>query len=113
MDEHALILTDANFDAGVVHASQPTLVNFWAPWCTPCLSTLPVLDHLAHKFDGRAAVGKLNVNEYVDTAARYDVRTIPTLLVFYESEVIARETGVFARKQIVKQLNSAIASVTL
>lgn len=111
MDEQARPLTDANFDANVVHASQPTLVTFWAPWCTPCVSTLPVLDQLAREFSGRAVVGKLNVNEHTDTAMQYDVQTIPTLLVFYEGEVIARETGVFAREQIAETLNTAIASI--
>lgn len=113
MDEHALTFTEAHVDARGVHASQPTPVNFWVPGCTPCLSALSVLGHLANKFDGRAVVGQLNVNEYADTAARYNVRTIPTRLVFCESEVIAREMGAFAREQIVEQLNSAIAYVTL
>ena len=111
MSQHALTLTDANFDAQVIQAAHPTVVNFWAPWCTPFHATLPVLDQLAREFDGRAAIGKLNVSEHTDTALKYDVRSIPTLIIFHGGKVIRRDVGMFEREELTTTITTTIEAI--
>jgi thioredoxin 1 len=85
-------LSNNNFDAAV-GAGTPVLVDFWAPWCGPCLSIAPILDELASEYGGRLAVAKVNVDNEPDLAARYRVTGIPTLILFKDGEVAERITG--------------------
>jgi thioredoxin 1 len=86
-------LAKSNFESEVLRAERPVLVDFWADWCAPCHRIAPILERLAREFDGRATVAKLNVDEEPDLAARYGVRSIPSLLFFRGGEVVDRAVG--------------------
>ncbi len=86
-------LTDANFDQVVMRSELPVLVDFWAAWCGPCRMIAPVIEQLAREFDGRAVIGKLNVDENPRTAQRFGIRGIPTLLILHRGQVVDRIVG--------------------
>ncbi len=86
-------LTDANWDESVIRSPLPVLVDVWAPWCIPCKKVAPLVEDLADRFDGRLAVGKLNADDAPVTVGRYEVLSLPTLLVFVDGEVAARIVG--------------------
>jgi thioredoxin 1 len=85
-------ITDANFDEAV--GNCVALVDFWAPWCGPCLMQGPIVEKLAEAYQGKATVGKLNVDENPDTAARFGVMSIPTVIVFKDGEKAKQFVGV-------------------
>lgn len=85
--------TDADFPTEVLESAGPVLVDFWAAWCGPCRLIAPTLEALAREFAGRATVGKVNVDENPATSRRFDVRSIPTLLVFRQGVVVERTVG--------------------
>jgi len=86
--EKIQIFTDGNFDATVVKAEKPVLVDFWAEWCGPCRRLAPTVDALANDYDGKVTVGKLNVDENPNTSARFSIRGIPTILIFKGGEIV-------------------------
>ncbi len=86
-------LTDANFEDEVLGADQPVLVDFWATWCGPCRAIAPTIEALAEDFEGRAKVGKLDVDDNPQTAMNYNVRSIPTLLFFKDGQVEEQLVG--------------------
>lgn len=86
--------TDTNFDEEVCASSQPVLVDFWAPWCSPCRQITPVIEQLSAENLGSAKVGKVNIDDNRETAMRYGVESIPTLMVFKDGEVVERFVGV-------------------
>ena len=90
----ALAITDANFEEIVLKSTQPVMVDFWAAWCGPCRMVGPIIDELATEFEGKAIVGKLDVDANQEFAAKYGVRNIPTVLVFQNGEVVGRQVGV-------------------
>lgn len=100
--------TDANFDAEVVQSSTPVLVDFWAPWCGPCKMLAPTIDALASDYAGRLKVGKLNTDEAENTAAKYGIRSIPTLLVFKNGEVVHQLVGALPKDKIAEQLDRVL-----
>ena len=101
-------LTDDNFDDEVLDADEPVLVDFWATWCGPCRQIAPIVEDLADEFEGRAKVGKVDVDENPQVAQQYGVRSIPTLLFFKDGEV--QETLVGASgKQPLKEKLEALA----
>ncbi len=87
-------VNDANFETEVIHSELPVLVDFWAPWCGPCRMVAPTVSALAEKYAGRLKVCKVNVDESPASAGRYDVRGIPTLMVFKGGEVVGSVVGV-------------------
>ncbi|MEM1063265.1 MAG: thioredoxin [Planctomycetota bacterium] len=87
-------VSDAEFQAAVLDADVPVLVDLWAPWCGPCQILTPTIDALAAEADGRYAVAKVNVDENPETAAAYAISSIPTVLVFKGGEVVDRLVGV-------------------
>ncbi len=93
-------ITDAEFDAAVMKAELPVLVDFWAPWCGPCLMIAPVLEEIAKSFAGRAKVVKMNVDENPATPQTYGVMAIPTLMLFKGGELKEKTVGVVAREKI-------------
>ncbi len=86
-------VTQLDWDTEVLEARQPVLVDFWAPWCPPCRTLAPSIDQVAAEFSGRIKVAKLNVDDAPAVAQRYDVRSIPTLLVFREGRLVERHVG--------------------
>lgn len=98
--------TDGNFDQTVIQSGKPVLVDFWAEWCGPCRRLAPTVESLATDFDGRVTVGKLNVDENPNTAGRFSIRGIPTLLLFKEGQIVESVVGLTDRdhlKQIIEK----------
>src|SRR5437868_11261278 len=86
MGSNTIEITDTNFESEVVKSSTPVLVDFWAAWCAPCRALAPTIDSIAEEYKGRVKVGKLDVDANGSTAARFNIRGIPTLLVIKRSE---------------------------
>ena len=87
-------VTDKDFDSEVIQSSIPVLVDFWAPWCGPCKMAAPILDKIAHDYDGKVKVCKVNVDEERGEASKYGVRSIPSLFLFSEGKVVDQIIGV-------------------
>lgn len=98
-----LILTDKNFKEEVLQSRMPVLVDFWASWCGPCLMAGPVIEELAREYEGKVKIGKLNVDENPQTAQKYDIMSIPTLVIFKQGKETKRQIG-FSRKDAYKGL---------
>jgi len=104
------ILSDASFQQEILNASgPPTLVDFWAPWCGPCRIVGPIVDQLAAEAGGRYRVAKLNVDDNPQTASRYQIASIPTMLIFKDGNVIDRIVGAQPKQALVERLNHATA----
>ena len=99
--------TTENFDAEVLKADKPVLVDFYADWCGPCKMMAPVVEKLAQDFEGTAVVGKLDVDENEEIAMRYGVMTIPTLIVFKNGEVVKKTVGLQPREDVEQMLRNA------
>lgn len=103
------VLTDSSFQQEVLNASgPPTLVDFWAPWCGPCRIVGPIIDQLAAEANGRYRIAKLNVDDNPQTASRYQVASIPTMLIFKNGAVVDRIVGAQPKQAIVERLNQAV-----
>ena len=104
----ALQITDASFDEVVLKRDKPVLVDFWATWCGPCRMLGPVIEELATEYEGRVVVGKVDVDNNQEFAAKYGVRNIPTVLVFKDGEVVGRQVGVAPKKIYTDALDSLL-----
>jgi thioredoxin len=102
-------VTDASFAADVERSPLPVLVDAWAPWCGPCRTLAPAIDALAAEMAGQVRVAKLNVDDNPQTAARFNLRSIPTLLVFKGGREVDRMVGVQPKQEIARRLAQAIA----
>jgi thioredoxin 1 len=100
---------DNNFDAEVLQAEGPVLVDFWAPWCGPCRQIAPVIEQLAGENVGAIKIGKLNVDNAGNTAQSYGVNSIPTLMLFKDGEVIERFVGLQPKARLQEAINAAKA----
>ncbi len=92
--QQTLEFTDATFREQVLESDAPVLVDFWAPWCGPCLALAPTIEELAEQYDGNVKVGKLNVDENPETAGAYGIRSIPSVLLFDKGEIVERLVGI-------------------
>ena len=101
-------LTEANFDAEVLQSKLPVLVDFWAEWCGPCRMLAPTIDELAIEFSGKAKVGKVNVDQNQMIAERYGIRSIPTLILFKNGEIIEQIVGSQTRDVLKAKLTKAL-----
>lgn len=101
-------LTDGNFEQEVVNSDKPVLVDFWAAWCGPCRAIAPVIEELAGEFDGKAVIGKLDVDNNPETAAQFGVRSIPTLLVFKNGEVVDQVIGAVPKSVLTDKINNQL-----
>lgn len=90
----ALEITDATFEEVVLKSSHPVLVDFWAEWCGPCRMVGPIIDELSKEYEGKAVVGKVDVDNNQEFAAKFGVRNIPTVLLFKNGELVDRKVGV-------------------
>lgn len=112
MAENIQAVSDANFQAEVIDASknQPVLVDFWADWCRPCHMLSPTVEEIAREKAGKLKVVKLNVDENMNSAGKFSIRGIPTLLIFKGGQVADQIVGAVPKEQIVKVLERHIAS---
>jgi thioredoxin 1 len=102
--KHTLQFTDQNFEAEVLKSDTPVVVDFWAEWCAPCRMVAPALEAIADEYADRAKIGKLNVDENQSVTSRYQIRGIPTLLLFKNGEVQEQYVGVTSQDVIAKML---------
>jgi len=103
---NTLTFTDQTWEKDVLNAEVPVLVDFWAEWCGPCRMMSPTIDSIADDYNGRVKVGKLNVDENGGTAMRYNIRGIPTLLVFKGGQVVAQKVGAVGKTDVTSLLDS-------
>lgn len=103
-----VIFSDLNFAAEVERSPLPVLVDFWAPWCGPCRMVGPIVDQLAKEFSGKARLGKLNVDDNQTTAARFNVQSIPTLLIFKGGREVDRIVGAQSKEALSRRLEQFI-----
>jgi thioredoxin 1 len=112
MSEFVKEVNDADFDALVLKADKPVLVDFWAEWCGPCLALAPTIDAVAKEYEGRALVVKLNVDNSPATAQRYGIRGIPTLVLFHRGDEAQRLVGFSSKGSIADMLNKVAQAAT-
>ncbi|MEI7640025.1 MAG: thioredoxin [bacterium] len=106
---NTLMLTDASFEAEVLKSTTPVLVDFWATWCNPCMMIAPMIDRIAVEYDGKIKVGKLDVDSNSNTASTYQVRSIPTLMIFKEGKLVEQIVGVVAEDALKKIINKTLS----
>lgn len=108
----ALELTDETFEEEVLNADAdtPVLVDFWAEWCGPCRMVGPVVEELADEFEGKAKVGKVDVDSNSETSTKYGIRSIPALLIFKDGEVVDQIVGAVPKAQLKKQLEAQVTN---
>jgi thioredoxin 1 len=105
----ALEFTDGNFEAEVLNSDKPVLVDFWAEWCGPCRMIGPVVEEMAGEYEGKAKIGKVNVDNNPDISVKYGIRSIPALLIFKDGEVVDQIVGAVPKPHLTKQLDAQIA----
>jgi|TARA_R110001592_G_scaffold23794_1_gene92822 thioredoxin 1 len=108
MSDNIVQISDASFEQDVLKASGPVLVDFWAEWCGPCKMIAPVLEELANEYDGKLTIAKLNIDSNIETAPKYGVRGIPTLIIFKDGEVAGTKVGALSRTQLAAFIDSVI-----
>ena len=103
-----LTFTDDAFETEVLKADKPVLVDFWAEWCGPCRQMTPTIDAIATDYQGKAKVGKLNVDDNNQTAARYQIRGIPALLLFKGGRIVDQRVGTVGKSEVQKMLDAHV-----
>lgn len=106
MNDKILQLTDESFDADVINAQGPVLVDFWAEWCGPCKMIAPILNEIAEEYEGKITIGKLNIDQNSATAPKFGIRGIPTLLLFKDGSVAATKVGALSKTQLKEFLDA-------
>ncbi len=104
----SLEITTENFEVEVSKSEIPVLVDFWATWCGPCRMIGPIIDQLSEDFDGKAKVGKINVDEQSALAAQFNVMTIPTLILFKNGEIVEKFVGSRSKADLENAINSSL-----
>lgn len=109
MGEHVVQLTDANFDSEVINYNGVVLVDFWAGWCGPCRAIAPVIDEIAREYAGKAKIAKLNVDENQVTPGKFNIRAIPTMIIFKDGKVVDQITGAVPKSMITAAIDKALS----
>ena len=104
----ALEFTEDNFQNEVLDADQPVLVDFWAEWCGPCRMLAPVIDELATEFDGKAKIGKVDIDANRDAAVNYGIQSIPSIIIFKNGEVVNKFVGISPKDELANALEAAM-----
>jgi thioredoxin 1 len=111
--DNTLNFTDTAFDQDVLNSEVPVLVDFWAPWCGPCRAMSPAVDSVADEYAGKLKVGKLNTDDNPGTAMRYQIRGIPTLLLFKGGKVVDQRVGAMGKPDLKKMLDPHLVETVL
>ena len=104
----ALELTDANFDELVLKSDKPVLVDFWAEWCGPCRMVGPVVEELANEYEGKAVIGKVNVDNNPGISMKFGIRNIPALLYFKNGEIVDKQIGAVSKSVLAQKLEAQL-----
>lgn len=108
MAENTVAINDANFEATVLKSTVPVLVDFWAPWCGPCVAIGPVLESLAQEYKGKVTVAKMNVDENANVPASFGVRSIPYLALFKDGKLVDSVVGAVPKTKLVDLIKKAL-----
>ncbi|MBE7027004.1 MAG: thioredoxin [Ruminococcaceae bacterium] len=108
MANNVIEITTQNFENEVLKADVPVLVDFWASWCGPCKMVSPIIDELADDFEGRAKVGKINVDEQMELAEKFKVMTIPTVMIFKNGEMVQKSVGAKPKSEFAQMIENNI-----
>ena len=108
MSQHIHYVTDANFDAEVLQSTTPVLVDYWAEWCGPCRMVGPVVEELANDYQGKVKFVKVNVDEANDLAAKYNVFSIPTLIILNKGAIISQQVGAASKESYKNMIDRAL-----
>ena len=108
MGDLTIEFTTDNFEAEVIQSVQPVLVDFWAEWCGPCRQIAPAVDEVAAEYEGRAVVGKVNIDHHPDIASQYGIRSIPNLLIFSKGKVQQQIVGAVGKGELTEALDKLI-----
>lgn len=101
-------ITDSNFEEVVMKSDKPVLVDFWAEWCGPCRMVGPVVEELAKEYEGRAVIGKVNVDENPDISVKFGIRNIPALLFFKNGEIVDKQIGAVPKSALAEKLDKQL-----
>jgi len=104
----ALEFTDSNFEEMALNTDKPVIVDFWAEWCGPCKMVGPIVEQIAADFEGKAVIGKLNVDTNPETAGKYGIRSIPTILFLKNGEIVDKQVGAVPKEVLVKKLEAQL-----
>jgi thioredoxin 1 len=104
----AVEFTDANFEELALKSDKPVLVDFWAEWCGPCRMVGPIVEEIANDFDGKAIVGKVNVDTNPEIASKYGIRSIPTIVFLKNGEIVDKSVGAVPKAQLTEKLNAQL-----
>ena len=104
-----LPLTDANWDAEVMSSEQPVLIDFWAEWCQPCKVLTPIVEGVAEQYKGRMKFGQMNVEENDNVPFRYNITTLPTLLIIKKGQVSEQSVGLVSKDKLIKLIDPILA----
>lgn len=104
----AIQITDSNFEEIVLKSDKPVLVDFWAEWCGPCRIVGPIVDELAKEYDGKAVIGKMDVDSNPNISMQFGIRSIPTLLFFKNGEIVDKQVGVVSKSALAGKLEAQL-----
>ena len=108
MGANTLEFTEENFNNDVLESDKPVLVDFWAEWCGPCKMIGPVVEELAGEYEGKAIIGKVNVDENPETSAKFGIRSIPTLLVIKNGEIVDKQIGAVPKAVLAQKIDAQL-----
>ena len=104
----AIVINESNFEELVLNSDKPVMIDFWAEWCGPCRVIAPHVEQIATEYEGRAVVGKVDVEQCPDISSRYGIRNIPTLLFFKGGELVDKHVGMTAKAELANKLNALL-----